>query len=202
MKSLRKLPKAKLQQLILVGIVTAIGVSAMAVFWINNELTKLSEAKATIEKLGQETQQLEVKTKQEAQDRPQLERLESFVEKLRPTMVTGDAFSWTVREISLWAEQHPVRLLSIRPGVKGPHPRSGGYEVYGASIEVEGTYDQLGMFIKDFENRFPVGEVRLLELGASEGEGVKRRATLQLLFLVCPELKMGVKDKEEPKKSS
>ena len=128
--------------------------------------------------------------------------MSAFVEPLRETMVTGDAYMWVVREIRLREEQHRgVPVLSISMGSRGAHPRYPGYEACAVSIEVEGTYDQLGVFIRDFENHFPTGELRSLMLNPVAVEGPRRHAVLQLMFLVYPESKMGPKAKEEPKKS-
>jgi hypothetical protein len=201
MKSLRKLPKEKLQQLILVAILTTIGVAAMVVFWIGKEIESLSSDTEQIAKLSKEVRELETKARQDTNNQPRVQQMTAFVEPLRETMVTGDAYMWAVREIRLREEQHPgVPILGISMGGRGSHPRCPDYEVCAVSIELEGTYDQIGVFLRDFENNYPTGEIRSLSLGTAEGP--RRHASLQLTFLMYPEAKLGPKVKEEPKKSS
>ena len=202
MKFLRKLPKAKLQQLILVGMLTAIGVSALIVFWISKEVESLSMDGERIVKLTRQVEELKTKAKQDTRNQPLLERMRAFVTPLRETMITGDAYMWTVRAIRLQEEKHPeVPVQSIGMGSRGAHPRHPGYEVCAVPIEVEGTYDQIGVFLRDFENSFPTAEVRSLNLGSVTVEGPRRHAAVQLVFLVYPEAKLGAKTKEEPKKA-
>jgi hypothetical protein len=100
-------------------------------------------------------------------------------------MVAGDPFAWIVREISLLAEQHPkVHVLGMQPGSKGQHELNPGYNVFTTRIEVEAGYDELGVFLQDFENKFPTAEVR--SLGIVPSDRAQCRASLELAFLVRP----------------
>jgi Tfp pilus assembly protein PilO len=198
---LRKLPKAKLQMMILLGIVTLIGIAGMWLFWISTSLTKLAANTDKIARLQTQITELESKAKLDARNQPLLEQIVAFVRPLGSTMLAGDAYMWTVRELRQREEKFPVKIVSIRQGSTGPHPRRSGWEHYALAIDVEGTYDQIGEFVRDFENEFTTSEVRRLELSAVDSASTLRRAAVQLAFLVYPEAKMGPRQaKEEPAK--
>lgn len=186
MKFLREIPKEKMQKLVLVVIVTVIGVSAMMVFWIGEEQTSLANSKAKIAKLEPQIEDAERKERAELQNEPLRRQIVAFVETQRQSMVTGDLFSWAVREVSLFAERYSVQMASVRPGMRMPHPINGSYEVYTVQVEVRGEYDALGKFLCDLENNFPTAQVRSLDLAVADATIPVRNAMLELAFLIWP----------------
>ena len=195
MNFIRSLPKQKLQKVVLVGIVTLIALGAAGNFYIGAQLTSMSKSRIRIETLKREIDEAEREAKQELQDQQLHEVVAAFVQGQKSTMVSGDPFGWVVRQITLFAENHPVRVLSMRPGAKAPNQMKSRYNVYTARIELEGGYDHIGQFVRDFENGFPTSQIRSLELGASGTGRLDRRAVLELAFLVQP-------DSESPKSES
>jgi len=203
MKFLRQLPKEKLQKLVLVAIFTLSGVSAMAVFWIGEQRDSLSASREKIAKLEPQILDAERKEIVETRNEPLRQRLVTFVQTQQQAMVTGDLFSWAVREVTLFAERYPVQMVNVRPGQKLAHPTSGSYEVYTVHVEVRGEYDALGHFVCELENRFPTAQIRTLDLTLGDGTSLARGAMLELGFLIWPESAtawINPKAKEEPTK--
>ncbi len=106
-------------------------------------------------------------------------RAQKVADAQRTAPITGDPFAWIVREISLVAEHHPIRMLSIQPGAT---QAPGRVNFYTARLEVAGSYDQLGEFVRDVENKFPQSEIRSLEIVAGQSAD-DRRASLDLTLL-------------------
>jgi hypothetical protein len=196
----KSMPKDKLQKVVLAGIVAAIGVAAMYVFWISPELALLTESRNRIGKLEDELQQIQRRAKLETVNQPMLQQIQAFAEPLRERTVVGDPYMWVVLQMNQLTEQRPVRMPTPRPGARSAHPRVAGYEMLTTVLDVEGTYDAIGMLVRDFENLYPLGEVRSVEFGSLEATGSKRRATIEVRYLIWPEDKLKVK--EEPKKKS
>ena len=102
-------------------------------------------------------------------------------------MITGDPFAWVVREISLLAEDHPLSVTSIRDGGTTMVALKNRYDGFNASLEVLGTYDQIGAFIQDIENRFVTSKITSLRVAGAAGG--KHSASFQITWLIVPEPK-------------
>lgn len=206
MKFLRHLPKEKKQQLLLIAILTAIAGVALYIFWIGEQRKRLKACKDKIAKLEPQILDRERKERAEALNESFRQQLAAFVRTQQQTMVTGDLFSWVVREITLFAERRPVQMVNIRPGQRQPHPTASSYEMYTAQVELRGTYDDLGRFLAALETHFPTAQIRSLDLMPGEGHaGTRRAATLELAFLIWPENAttwISPQPTEEPKKKS
>jgi hypothetical protein len=187
MNFFRALPKDKLQKVVLVGIVTLIALAAVGNFYIRAQISTMSRSKDKIAKLKYDIDEAEREANQEAQNQQIRGQVTAFVQSQSTTMVSGDPFGWVVRQITLFAENHPVRVLSMRPGTIAPSQMRSRYSIYTARVELEGGYDQIGEFVKDFENGFPTSQIRSLELAASGTGRADRRAVLELAFLVQPD---------------
>ncbi len=206
MNFLRTLPKEKLKKIVLVVVMSLIAMVMVGHFYLGGQIEVWSESKRQIAQLNQQVQDADRASQQEDENKQVREAAASFVGTQEVTMVTGDPFSWVVRQISLLAEQHPVHVVSINPGGKIQHDIRSRYSLYTTRIDVVGTYDQLGAFIEDFENKFPTGQIRSLGLVPSGVNGSSRRATMELAFLIRPEMetpsKAAGKLKEESKNAS
>lgn len=203
MKFLRQMPKEKMQKLVLVGIFTLIGVAAMVMFWVNEERSSLIASKEKIGKLEPQIFDRERKERAEVLNEPLRLRLVAFVQTQQQVMVTGDLFSWAVREVTLFAERYPVQMLNVRPGQRQAHLTVGGYEIYSVHMEVRGKYDELGRFICGLENHFSSAQIRMVDLTPGDVTGPVRGAMIELGFLIWPETAtawIAPKPTEEPKK--
>jgi hypothetical protein len=102
-----------------------------------------------------------------------------------------------VREISLLAEQEPVRMGGLHPA--GKIDMKSGSPMYSARIEFSGTYDQIGAYVRDLENRFPTSEIQSLVVAGSADDKGRHEAALEIALRVQP---TRASEKLEAKKTS
>jgi Tfp pilus assembly protein PilO len=200
MNFFQDIPKDKQQKIILVGIGTLIGAALIYQFYLSSQLSGISTARQRIASLTIQIEDSEKLARDLVRNAPLREQYRQFVSESEPVMVSGDPFSWVVRETSLASEDHSVRILGLRPGTVRNHSRFGRYEVYTARIELAGRYDEIGKFVADLETRFPFAEIRSVEISAGD-PATGRRATLEIAFLVRPDLESAAtaKPESEPK---
>ena len=184
MNFLKSMPKEKLQKVALVAILSLISVGAVGNFYIRSHLTKLSAERDRVAKLRTQLDLAQSSVKTEAKNNEVRDQLHAFILAQREKTISGDPFSWIVREISLLAEKHPIRVVSLRPGTKLPNTIKSKYDMFATRLELEGTYDQLGAFIRELENNFATGQIRALEVTASDPTHAQCRAALELGLLV------------------
>ena len=204
MNALRALPKDKVQKIALAVILSVIGVGAVGYFYVAAQFSALSASKREVADYRQKIEAMESASKQDARDEGLREQIAAFAEEQKATMVSGDPFGWVVRQLSELTERHPIKLLGMRPGMKSAHGRKSRYEVYTTRIEIEGSYDQIGAFVADFENKFPTSEIRSLEITPNDATRPVRRATLELALLILPgsDKPAAAAKKDEPKEAS
>jgi Tfp pilus assembly protein PilO len=187
LKLLSQMPKDKLQKIVLVCIVTvAVGAIVMQ-FYVLKNWAALRDADQRLVKIKEQISDTEHRLKQAAQNQLYREQVSAFVESQQAAMVAGDPFAWVVREISLLAEQHPLRVTSLLPGGKIEAGVKSKSAMYTTRIDLIGNYDQIGTFIRDLENKFPTAEVRSLTVSGSPDDKGRHMASLNLALLVQPE---------------
>jgi Tfp pilus assembly protein PilO len=193
----QKLPKDKLQKIVLICILTLIAVVGTIQFYVLKNWSALADTKNQIAKLNDQIREGERKTQQAAQDVAHRAEVKSFVEAQRAAMVSGDPFAWVVREISLLAEQEPVHMDGLQPAGK-IEVKAGG-PLYSARIEISGTYDQIGAYVRDLENRFPTSEIQNITVTGSADDKGRHEAALEIVLHVQP---THASTKQEAKKVS
>jgi Tfp pilus assembly protein PilO len=183
---LKKMPKQKLQQVVLVCIVILAAVVGVVELYVLKNWTELTETKASITKLADQIHESERQARGAQQDVAHRAEVKSFVEAQQAAMVSGDPFAWVVREISLLAEQHPVRITALHPGIKSETTGESKGRAYMSGIDVSGTYDQIGAFVQDLENKFSTAEIQSLSIGGSADDKGQHGATLTITLRVLP----------------
>jgi hypothetical protein len=187
MKFLQDMPKEKQQRVILVGIGTLIGCALLFQFYVRKQIADIRTSAQQAAMLMPQIEEAQNAQQEVARNKESREELKMAVADQLAAMVSGDPFAWVVREISLLAENHPVRVMSLRPGSLGQHTRNGRYKIYSTGLELEGTYDQLGSFLEALENKFSTSEIRsvqIVPIGAKQGD---LRMSLALSLLARPE---------------
>jgi Tfp pilus assembly protein PilO len=186
---LRKLPKGKLQKMVLIGIVTLCAVVGVMQFYVIVNWKKLRDSKGRISALNDQVQQAEKTARRAALDEAHREQVRSFVETQQAAMIAGDPFAWVVREVSLLAEKHLVHVDGLHAGNKLESTGKSNYQPYITRIDLTGAYDQIGLFLRDLESRFPTGEIRSLSVsGGAEDKG-RHEAVVELVLRIQPEAK-------------
>lgn len=186
-KFLKGLPKQKLQQVVIVSVGSLIALVLACQFYLGKQISSTLHSRRQIVELKHQIEDAEQAAREASKKEGDRQALVAFVEQQRGLMVSGDPFSWLVREISLLAEKHPVHISGLHPGAMSPHPRNTHFSVYSATIELAGGYDEVGNFVRDIENTFPTGEIRSVELAGASDSGGGLHVTLKLALLVRPQ---------------
>jgi Tfp pilus assembly protein PilO len=192
MKFLRDIPKEKLQKIILVCIIGASISAGVFIFYVNKQLAAIQQTESKSESLRQQIVQAEKQNKSDQQLELERDSIMRFADAQRVTLVSGDPLSWTVRAIGDLAAKHPVQVLSWRQVGKGSNRTISRYEVFTMHLEIEGDYDGLGRFIEAMENKFPVGEIQRLDVGAPNPGSPLRRISFEISLPILP-------DSQQPK---
>jgi Tfp pilus assembly protein PilO len=183
---LKKMPKQKLQQVVFVCIVTLAAVVGVVELYVLKNWAELTETEASITKLADQIREGERQARDAQQDVAHRAEVKSFVEAQQAAMVSGDPFAWVVREVSLLAEQHPVRITALHPGIKSDTTGESKGHTYTSGIDVSGTYDQIGAFVRDLENKFSTAEIQSLSMGGNADDKGQHGATLTITLRVLP----------------
>jgi Tfp pilus assembly protein PilO len=186
MKFFKALPKEKQQILILVAILSLAAWGATFNFYILGNKDELAKKKAEAQKLAAQLEEAQSSVKSEVTNTEFREQLQEFTKTQEERMVEGDPFSWVVREISLLAEKHPVRVSNLSPGTLAAHPVKSQYQTYTTRMEVVGEFDQLGRFMSALENSFPTCALRSVTVGVADASTGECRISLELALLVNP----------------
>jgi Tfp pilus assembly protein PilO len=203
MKFLKSIPKEKLQKMILVAVIGMTILGAVINFYVLRQFEQLTLKRRAIAELVGKIEAYEANAKSEASNNAMREQMKNFVEAQQKRMVTGDPFSWAVREISLLGERHPVHIVGLSPGVKLPFPEKAQYSLFTVRLEANGTYDQLGKFVCDLENNFPTGHIQSLTVSdANSGKGDCHVAIDMALLMAPQETKAAGNPGTEPKKKT
>jgi Tfp pilus assembly protein PilO len=181
-----KLPKEKLQKVVLICILTLIAVVGVVQFYLLKNWSALTETQASVVKLQDQIRQADRKARSVAQDVANRAEMKTFVEAQWATMITGDPFAWVVREISLLAEQHPVHVGGLHPGSKAESDGRSRSPIYKTRIEFSGTYDQIGVFVRDLENRFPTSEIQSLSISGNADDKGEHTGMLDIGLRIQP----------------
>ena len=183
----RRLSKDKLQKIVFVCIATLCAIVGVVQFYALKNWTAFEDVKKRIAKLNDQIQQTEHESQQAAQDGAYRQQVKSFVETQQSAIITGDPFAWVVREISLLAEEHPVHVDGLRSGGKIESAGKSRCSMYTSRIELAGTYDQIGAFVQDLENKFPTCEIRSLVISSGAEDKGQHQAAADLTLRVLPE---------------
>jgi len=194
---LRKLPKDKLQKIVLVCIVMLVALAGVLQFYVLKNWHAFVDTKKQIAKLDDQIRQAERDAQQAAHDVAHRAEVKSFVGTQYAAMISGDPFAWVVRELSLLAEQEPVHTAGLHPG--GKSETKSGSSSYSMRIDFSGTYDQIGAYVRDLENRFPTSEIQSLSVVGSPGDKGSHDASLEIALRVQP---ARATEKLEAKKTS
>ena len=187
MRFLRSIPKEKLQKIVLVVVIGITILGATINFYVLKQFEKISAKRQVIADLTSKVDASEANARSEASNAPLREKMKEFVQHQQQRMLTGDPFSWAVREISLLGEKHPVRIGGLGPGVSLPFADKPQYSLFTVRLDVDGTYDQLGKFVSDLENSFPTSRIQSLTMtGASSGNG-DCHVAIEMALLVAPQ---------------
>lgn len=185
-KLLKSLPKARLQKVILVAVQALVFTGAIVHFYVMKQLDERATYVAEIDKLQAQLNDAKGAAQFELNNAAVREQMRAFVATQEVRMVEGDSYSWLVREMTLLAEKHPISLSAVQAGRVTPYPGKGQYEGYVAHLDATGTYDQLGHFVSDLENAFPMCLVKNVSVSVIDPAQGDCRVSLDVTLLMKP----------------
>ncbi|MFN3407624.1 MAG: hypothetical protein ACK45B_01405 [Limisphaerales bacterium] len=191
---MKNLPKEKKQNVILVGLVTlmvAAGWWFGVLAWQRDHLRKAE--RQLQEKEGQFVNMTNTLARS-ANLETELVHAEDALAALEAQMATGDIFSWAVNTLREFRQNYKVEMPQVAQPVIGPTTLLPRFPYQQAALTVSGTahFHDLGLFIADFENRFPFARINNLELkpassmGGDLGGPERLAFTMDIIFLIKP----------------
>jgi Tfp pilus assembly protein PilO len=120
----------------------------------------------------------------------------SELEELEAQMASGDIYSWAVNTLREFRQNYRLDMPQVAQPVVSANQLLPQFPYRQASISVAGTgvFHDLGVFIADFENRFPHARIINLEMkptgslgaGGRAEAGEKLAFTMDIIFLIKP----------------
>lgn len=186
---MKKLPKEKRNQVILVWLVI-IGLISAWVFVVlqyqldakhragQNLVKQIDQYKAMTNQLGH-AERIEADTEIAARK----------LQALEFRMATGDVFSWAVNTLRDFKQNRNVDIPQISQPSISPTTLLPGFPYQQAKLTVAGTgyFHDLGLFIADFENEFPFARINNVDVQPASNGDEKLNFRMDIIFLVKPE---------------
>lgn len=167
-----KLPKQKRQQLILVVLLTVVVLAGLGYGLIKLQYDKLTQLSGQTAEAEQKLAKMQDQIKNAAELEAELAETRGTLDVLEEGMATSDAYSWIINTIRSFRIEHKVDPPQFSPAAEVADmsmlPR---FPYKQARLSLSGTahYHDLGVFVADFENRFP--HIRILNLDLERSPG-------------------------------
>ena len=186
---MKKLPKEKRNQVILVWLVI-IGVIAGWAFMVldyqmKGRLRARNDLDKRIEQYKGMTNQLAL-----AEDiQKRADEASYSLDVIETKMANGDTFTWALNTLRDFTKGRQVEIPQISQPTVSETSLLPGFPYKQAKLTVAGTafYHDLGMFIADFENQFPHVRITNLDIQPNTGGNEKLAFRMDIIFLVKPD---------------
>jgi hypothetical protein len=187
---MKKLPKEKRNQVILVWLANVVVVVAWAFMVLDYQLKGRLSAKNNLDKrmeqfasMTDQLAQAEVIQKKADEASYSLDIVESKMAN------ADDTFTWALNTIRDFTKGRQVEIPQISQPTTGENTLLPGFPYKQATLTVAGSafYHDLGLFISDFENQFPHARITNLDIQPSTGGNEKLTFRMDIIFLVKPD---------------
>lgn len=193
---MNKLSKEKRNKVILVWAFTVMIIAAWAfAILFSWQLPAKRRAGENLEKKRSQFASMKDKLSRKDEIEQKMELAETKLEGLETQMAnSADTFSWVVTTIRDFKQSYEVDMPQFSPVSTGDTTLLPKFPFRQASVTVGGTayYQDLGLFIADFENHFPFARVINLDvtpvssLNVSDRDREKLNFKMDIIFLVKP----------------
>lgn len=191
---INKIPKEKRSKVILVWVATLMVVAAWAFVVLSWQLDAKHQASQNLDKRQGQFVAMTNKLNQEDFIKQDLEEAQEALNALEAHMVTGDPYSWALDALSKFKLGYDVDLPQFGQPTVSENTLLPKFPYRQAALTVAGTayFHDLGMFVADFENRFPFARIINLDvapnavIGATDREREKLSFKMDIVFLVKP----------------
>jgi Tfp pilus assembly protein PilO len=190
-----KLPKEKRNKVILVWIVTVMVIVGWAFAVLSWQLDAKRRAGENLEKKRNQFASMKDKLSRKDEIEQDMELAETKLEGLETQMANAaDTFSWVVTTIRDFKQSYEVDMPQFSPVSTGETTLLPKFPFRQAAVTVGGTayYQDLGLFVADFENRFPFARIVNLDvspmssLNVADRDREKLNFKMDIIFLVKP----------------
>jgi Tfp pilus assembly protein PilO len=162
-----KLSKEKKQHLVLVGIITLTVLGSLGYFLIKGGYDKLSSLNLKKHAAAEKLEQMQKTAKRAKEIEATFNATSEALTEQEAGMATGDLYSWMQSSLRKFQRGYKVEIPQISPiGQPEPVNLLPQFPYKQASLNIGGTayYHDLGRFIADFENAFPLMRIVNLTL--------------------------------------
>ncbi len=186
---MNRLSKEKRQQLILVGLLTALALVGLWFGVIRSQQQSLTTLKARTETAKQRLATVKHAIQTADQTDKQLCDSQKELVKYEEAMATGDLYSWAITTIRTFKLDYKVDIPQFSQ-IDGPKAvdllPDFPYKQVTLTVAGSASFNEFGRFLADFENHFP--HMRLLNLslepGSGQGDPEKLSFKMQIAALV------------------
>jgi len=186
---MKKLPKEKRNQVILVWLVTIGVIAGWAFMVLDYQLKGRHSAKIQLDNRIDQYIGMTNQLAQAEQIQKKAEEASYGLEVIESKMVTGDTFTWALNTLRDFAKGRQVEIPQISQPTISDSSLLPSFPYKQAKLTVAGSafYHDLGLFISDFENQFPQARITNLDIQPNTGSGEKLSFRIDVIFLVKPD---------------
>jgi Tfp pilus assembly protein PilO len=188
-----KLSKEKKQQLFGVVAGTVVVLGALGYFLIKSGYEQLSQLNQKKQDTEQKLEQMRTAVKRSTEVETQFQETETALAERENGMANGDLYTWIHETLRRFQRSYKVEIPQISQ-VSDPAPVDliPDFPYQQTSVSLSGTayYHDLGRFVADFENEFPLMQVRNLTLdqntAGQSGDREKLLFRMDIVSLIKP----------------
>jgi len=189
-----KIPKEKRNKVILVWVMIVAVVATWALMFLSWQLDAKNQANKDLAARQDQLKKMANLVKQNDAIKQSLAEAEQSLSALESRMVNSDPYSWALDTLTKFKQGYEMDLPQFGQPVVGDNTLLPKFPYQQVALTVAGTayFQDLGMFIADFENRFRFARIINLSVepngnvGADAREREKLNFKMDVVFLVKP----------------
>jgi len=186
---MKKLPKEKRNQVILVWLITVAVIAGWAFVVLDYQMNGRLNAKLQLEKRVEQFKSMTNQLAQAEELQKKADEASYRLEIIESKMANGDTFTWALNTIRDFTKGRQVEIPQISQPAITDCTLLPGFPYQQAKLTVAGSafYHDLGLFIADLENQFPHARISNLDIQPNTTESEKLSFRFDISFLVKPE---------------
>jgi len=191
---MNKIPKEKRNKVILVWVMTVAVVGAWAFMFLSWQLDSKHQANKELLNRQEQLRKMTALVRQNEAIKQSLAEAEQSLTSLESRMVNSDPYSWTLDTLTKFKQGYEIDLPQFGKPNETDNTLLPKFPYKQVALTVAGSayFQDLGMFIADFENRFRFARILNLSMqpngtvGNGEREKEKLDFKMDVVFLVKP----------------
>ena len=178
---MKKLPKEKKMQLILVALATVGVIAGLWMFLLSLQRNKIKEIEGKIASTEKQIAKVQKVVVEASLVQTNLNEATAKLDTIEATMPSGDLYSWMVSTLRQFnGPGYRVDMPQIGMPTIGEVRMFASFPYHEATVSVAGSayYWDFGKFLADFENHFPYMHVESLNIEPAAGMNPEEREKL------------------------